>query len=50
MFEGAIPGATEPVPEAATLLGVGRELGIAVGAETRVRPSNAPAARRGGPR
>jgi pyruvate,orthophosphate dikinase len=30
VFEGAIPGTTEPVPEAATLLGWARELGIAI--------------------
>ena len=35
VFEGAIPGTTEPVPEAATLLGWARELGIAVGDERR---------------
>ena len=31
VFEGAIPGTTEPVPEAATLLGWARELGITIG-------------------
>ena len=34
VFEGAIPGATEIVPEARTLLAWARELGIAVGDET----------------
>ena len=33
VFEGAIPGTTEPVPEAATLLAWSRELGIDVGEE-----------------
>jgi len=31
VFEGAIPGTTEPVPEAAILLGWARELGIVIG-------------------
>ena len=39
VFEGAIPGTTELVPEAATLLGWARELGIAVGAEPVSAPS-----------
>ena len=39
VFEGAIPGTTEPVPEAATLLGWARELGITVGAEPESAPS-----------
>ena len=33
VFEGAIPGTTEPVPEAATLLGWAREHGIPIGEE-----------------
>ena len=33
VFEGAIPGITEPVPEAATLLGWAREHGIPIGEE-----------------
>jgi pyruvate, orthophosphate dikinase len=40
VFEGAIPGATEPVPEAATLLAWARELGISAGAEEG--PESAP--------
>ena len=39
VFEGAIPGTTEPVPEAATLLGWARELGVTAGAETESAPS-----------
>jgi pyruvate,orthophosphate dikinase len=39
VFEGAIPGTTEPVPEAATLLGWARELGITVDAEFESAPS-----------
>ena len=39
VFEGAIPGTTEPVPEAATLLGWARELGITIGAEPESAPS-----------
>ncbi len=40
VFEGAIPGTTEPVPEAAILLGWARELGIPVNEE--VSPGSAP--------
>jgi pyruvate,orthophosphate dikinase len=39
VFEGAIPGTTEPVPEAATLLGWARDLGIAVGDGPMSEPS-----------
>ena len=41
VFEGAIPGTTEPVPEAATLLGWARELGITVGEEGDAREPTA---------
>ena len=41
VFEGAIPGTTEPVPEAATLLGWARELGITVGEEGGAREPTA---------
>jgi pyruvate,orthophosphate dikinase len=40
VFEGAIPGTTEPVPEAAILFGWARELGLPIGDQTESeRPS-----------
>jgi len=38
VFEGAIPGTTEPVPEAAILIGWARELGLSVSEEADSRP------------
>jgi pyruvate,orthophosphate dikinase len=38
VFEGAIPGTTEPVPEAAILLGWARELGMPIGEGAESRP------------
>ena len=50
VFEGAIPGTTEPVPEAATLLGWARELGIPIGDEgTDREPPAGPACPKGVP-
>jgi pyruvate,orthophosphate dikinase len=38
VFEGAIPGTTEPVPEAAILLGWARELGMPIGEASESEP------------
>jgi pyruvate,orthophosphate dikinase len=42
VFEGAVLGSTEVVPEAQTLLGWARELGIAIEAEPATAPTEAP--------
>jgi pyruvate, orthophosphate dikinase len=41
VFEGAIPSTTEPLPEAATLLGWARELGIPIGDASGPEPVTA---------
>ena len=41
VFEGAIPGTTEPVPEAATLLGWARELGMSISEKAASDPVSA---------
>jgi pyruvate,orthophosphate dikinase len=42
VFEGVVPGSTEVVPEAQTLLGWARELGIAIEAGASAEPGPAP--------
>ena len=44
VFEGEIPGRTEPVPQARTLLAWAAELGVPIGAGDEPQPSTAPAA------
>ena len=44
VFEGEIPGRTEPVPQARTLLAWAAELGVPIGAGDEPQPSAAPAA------
>jgi len=46
VFAGRIPGATEPVPEAKTLLGWAMELGVPIGAGDAAPTSTRPAAGR----